>query len=805
MPGDLRDAIRSLKRGRVSTVVIISTLAIGIGAVTALFAIVNAVLLKPVASDQDRLVRIWKHDTVRGALRVQVAYVEFNAWRDQSRAFASLAALHYGDAGRAAISVDGQPVAVSFTPVSPNFFTTLFDATPLLGRWLDVRDDDRSGEVSVVISAAFWRRVTNSDPHIIGRSFVFDGDRIFRVVGVASSDTQYPVVTDIWVPIGSYFDGQRGRFDANANRTWLFELIGRLRPGVSPDEARSELQVLHRQLAAQFPADYAVMDVVLQPLLHAMVGNSRQVLWFLFASAGLVFLIAGVNVGALLLMRSAERRSELAMRIALGASSARLVRHTVIEALVLAVIGSSGALLVAYAFLNGAQLLAADTVPRIENAAIDPRVLLFCIVASALWVLTLGTTPVWAFRRLEVAGMFARSASAIHSARGLRSFLVAEIAAAVLVAIAATLLVRSFAQLQGVERGYDRDNMAVMSLMLPASDYPDAPSRVAVYERLFASLRDVPGVVAATSVHLRPGSADVGLSAPMQFEGQTDEDARTNQFATWEPAPPSFFETLGIAIVRGRPFTVFDTEKSAPVVVVSEALARRYWPGQDPIGKRLRLTRAFGWVTVVGVARDMRYRELTKAWLTAYFPARQFFFFAPSTLVVRTQGAPAPMMASILQAIRTTAPSAAIDDITTMRELTERELSRPRTAVAVASLFALVAMMLCAVGVYGVVAYDVRQRRREFAVRTALGASARRIIGGVTWRSVQSLVIGVAGGLVAAFASTRALGALLYEVDPGDPRAFVAGTIVLLAIVIVASYLPARRAAERDPAVVLRD
>lgn len=802
---DLRDAIRFLKRGRLSTIIVISTLAIGIGAVTALFAIVNAVVLAPVATDQDRLVRIWKNDTVRGGLRSQIAYVEFNAWRDQTQTFSSLAAVQYGDAGRAAIVVDGQPVAVSFTPVSPSLFTTLFDAPPLLGRWLDARDDERGGEVSVVVSAAFWQRVTHSDPAIVGRSFVFNGDRMFRVVGVASFSTQYPLVTDIWVPIGSYFDGQRGRFNAKANGTWLFELIGRLRPGVSVADATSELQVLHRQLAAQFPADYAVMDIVMQPLLNAMLGNSRQVLWFLFASAAVVFLIAGVNVGALLLMRSTERRPELAMRVALGASSRRLVRHTIVEAMMLAAAASAFALVVALFLLRGAQVLAANTVPRIEVAAIDARVFVFCIVVSGLWVVALGTAPVWGYRRLEAAGMFARSASAVHSAQGLRAFLVAEIAAAMLVAIAAILLVQSFARLQGVDRGYERDNMAVMSLMLPASDYPDAPSRVGVYERLFVGLRDIPGVVAATSVHLRPGSGDVGLSAPMRFEGQTDEEARTNQWATWEPAPPSFFETLGIAIVRGRPIREFDTEKTAPVVVVSEAIAQRYWPGQDPIGKRLRLTRESDWATVVGVARDMRYRELTKAWLTAYFPARQFFFFAPSTLVVRTQGPPSAVIASILQVIRSTAPSAAIDDITTMRELTDRELSRPRTAVAVASLFALVAMVLSAVGVYGVVAYDVRQRRREFAVRSALGASAIQIIGEVTSRSVRLGLVGVAVGVVTAFAGTRLLRALLYQVDPADPGAFVTGTVVLLIIVSIASYLPARRAVERDAAAVLRD
>jgi putative ABC transport system permease protein len=805
LPNDIRYAFRASKRGGLSTVVTIATLAIGIGAITALFAIVNAVLLAPVAADQDRLVRIWKVDTVRGSSRAQIAYVEYRAWRDQTRSFSSLAALLYGDAGRAALTVDGQPLPVWFTPVSPNYFGTLFDAPPLLGRWLEQADDQRGGEVAVVVSEAFWRRTTGSDPAIIGRSFIFNGDRTFRVVGVAPASVQYPLTTDVWVPIASYFDGQSGRFDANANRTWVFELVGRLNAGVSVEEATAEFQVMHRQLVAQFPNDYAVMDVAMRPLVHAMVGNSRQVLWFLFAAAGLVFLIAGVNVAALLLMRAAERRSELAMRIALGASAARLMRQAVVEALVLAILGSTMALVVAYALLNGAQVLAAEDVPRIQQAAIDARVLLFCVLACVTWVLVLGTSPVWGYRRLELAGIRARSSSAVHRSLGLRAFLVAEIAAAVLVTIAATLLMRSFAHLQGIDRGYDRDNMAVMSLMLPASHYSDSPSRVAVYERLFANLQQIPGVVSATSVHMRPGSGDVGLSAPMRFEGQTEEDARTNQWATWEPAPPSFFATLGITIVRGRGISEHDTEKSAPVVVVSEAIANRYWSGQDPIGKRLLFTRATGWFTVVGVARDMRYRELTKGWLTAYFPAKQFFFFAPSTLVVRIAGSPAAVLPLIQQTIRATAPEVGIDGVTTMMELTERELSRPRTAVAVATLFALVAIALAAVGVYGVVAYDVRQRWREFAVRAALGASAGQISRDVTRRSLGVGLIGLLVGLAAAFAVTRTLTTMLYQVNPGDPMAFVTGALLLVAIVVAASYLPARRAAASDPAAVLRD
>jgi predicted permease len=805
VPPDIRHAWRTLRRNKLSGGVTIFTLALGIGVVTALFAIVDAVLLDPIATNQERLVRIWKLDVARGSLRAQIAYFEFAAWRDQARSFASLAAIQYADAGRAAITVDGQPAAVSFTPVSSNFFATLHHAPPLLGRWLQRIDDQPGAELVAVVSEGFWRRVTGADPAIIGRLFTFNGDRTVRVVGVAPARLDYPIGTDLWVPIPAFFDGKNGRFDANARRTWLFELIGRLADGVSAEQAQAELAVLHRQLAAQFPQDYGVMEIVAQPLVHAMVGGSRQVLWFLFAGAGLVFLIAGVNVAALLLMQTAERRSELAMRIALGANSARLTQQTVTESLLLGGLGSIGAVFVAQSLLRLAQWLATGEVPRIEHASLDTRVLGFAVFAAVVWVLALGTVPIWGYRRFERSGMFARATTAVHASRGLKIFTLAEVAAAVTIAIGAGLLVRSFVHLQRVDRGFNDQNLAVMSLLLPASHYPDARTRVALYNELLPRLEAIPGVVAASPVHLRPGSGFVGLSAPMRFEGQTPEDARTNPWATWEPTMPSYFKTLGIQIVRGRGISETDIADSAPVAVVSEAVAEQYWPGQDPIGKQLKFIADFPWTTVVGVARDMRYRELTKSWLTVYFPARQFFFFAPDSVVVRAESSPTALLPAIRQTIRSVAPAVAVDEVTTMDVLTAKELSGPRTAVAVSTLFALFAIVLAAVGVSAVVAYDVRQRRRELAVRAALGASGRRLVKEVAGRSLAIGTIGLLTGAAMAAAGSRTLGALLYELDPMDPATFAGGTMALLVIVIAASYIPARRAAMTDPATVLRE
>ena len=314
----------------------------------------------------------------------------------------------------------------------------------------------------------------------------------------------------------------------------------------------------------------------------------------------------------------------------------------------------------------------------------------------------------------------------------------------------------------------------------------------------------IPGVVAASSDHTGPGTGSTGLSAGMIFEGQTAEEAKTNPWAGWEPITPSYFQTMGIPIVRGRGVTRADSADGVPVAVVSEAVARRYWPGQDPVGKRLRLGPDFAWVTVVGVAADLRYRELTRDWLTVYFPAAQFFFFDPGCLVVRTRSAPQTFVPAIRAAIRAQDPQAAVLSVSTMDAELAKELARPRTAVTVTGLFALMAVGLAWLGVYGVISYEVVQRRRELAVRSALGASPSRIFKAVVGRSLALGLAGIALGCLAASVLTRSLRSLLFEVVPGDPASFVAGGGLLLAVVLLAALLPARRAAAADPVVALR-
>jgi putative ABC transport system permease protein len=806
--GDVRLALRSLGRTPGLCAVVVLTLGLGVGVVTALFAVVDAVLLHPIVPDQERVVRVWKRDVERGSFRHSVTYHEFAAWRDEARSFESLAAILYADASPSAIVVDGNPVPAAVTPVAADFSRVLAGGTPLQGRWLREDDELPGTELAVVVSERFWRRAMSGDREVVGARLAWAGDpRLLLVVGVAPEGFEYPLGTDIWVPIARLFDGTGERFDVRSRRLSHFEVLGRLTPVASIDQARAELQLLHDRIAARFPDDYRPMQVVIAPLLDTVLGSSREVLLFLFAAAAIVFVIAGVNVAALLLMRASSQRRELAVRVALGASPVRLASQTVTHSAVLATFAALCGIVVAQTLLRSLQWLAPGDVPRIEHAALNPSVLGFSAAIVLVWVVVFGSAPIWSVRRLESA--LGRAADAVRGApgtRGLRLFTVGEVAAAVVVAIAAGLLVRSFVRLQGIERGFNSSNLAVVRLLLPNARYPDAATRRAFYDRILWRAGLLPGVVAASPIHLEPGTAGVGLSAPMIFDGQAPKEAATNPWASWEPVMPSYFKTLGIPIVRGRGFSDGDRADTAPVAIVSEAVARRYWPGQDAVGKRVRFvsSSSFPWATVVGVAGDLRYRELTRNWLTVYFPAEQFFFFSPDLLVVRTAAAPEALAPALRETIREQDPQVAIETISTMDTLLARELARPRAAVMVTMLFAFMAIVLSAVGVYAVMSYDVRRRRQELAIRSALGASPRRIFRAVVLRSLGLGAAGASIGLAAASVLTRSLRALLFEVDALDAGAFMTGAAVLVAVVLLASCPSARRAAAADPIRALR-
>ena len=805
---DVRHGVRSMWRHRFVTALTVLTLSLGIGVVTALFAVIQSVLLEPIVPNQERVVRVSKLDTTRGNFPTSLSLPEFDAWRETTRSFEVLAAVDHAATGNIGVAVNGRVSAVRMSPVAGDFFRIVHRGQPLRGRWLLPSDAFVGAEPVAVISEGFWRRASGGDPAFVGRRLTWGANRTCVVVGVAPAAVDYPLGTDIWMPAAAVFDGQAGHFDARNPTFTQFELLGRLAPGVSPEQARAELAIINARVGRQFlAADDSPNQVVVEPVLDAVVGNSRRVVLTLFAAALLVFAIAGANVAALLLMRAADRRSEISVRAALGANLWRLLQQTLAESFVLGAAGALVGLVVARACLGAVLWLAPREVPRIAQASLSLGAFAFCGVAAAVWTLTLGLVPMWSHRHALLAPDAARSSRGdIRRTRGLTVFTVAQISLAVIVAIGAGLLLRSLGQLRTIDPGFESHDLVMMSLLLPDDLRKDPRAMLAFYDRLLPRIDALPGVASASPTHVGPGSGTLGLSAPMRFEGQTVDAAKTNPWSTWEPILPSYFRTLGIRLVSGRSFTEADARDRAPVAIVSEAVADRYWPGQSPIGKRLQFvaTAEWPWVTVVGVAADTRYRDLINPWMTVYFPADQFFFFQAGSLLVRTTLAPKALVPAVLQQLEAIEPGATIESSSRMDALLTRELARPWTAMTVSAGFALLAVLLAAVGVYGVLTYEVRQRKREIAVRLTLGAAPGNIFRTVVRRSVSVAASGVAIGVTIAALTTHALQPLLYGVPALDSIAFLAGAMGLLAVALLASYLPARSAAGIEPAAALR-
>jgi predicted permease len=798
----LRGAVRGLRRDAGLSLAAVTTLALGVGVVTAAFAVVNAVLLRPLVDQQDEVVRIWQRDAERGLSRDPFSYFQFMAFRDRARSFSRLAAIQYADATLISVVVNDRPTTAMAAPVSAEFLPMLSGGSPLHGRWMEAADEVKGAEVAAIVSERFWRRVANGDPGFVGQrlqlgglSFL-GGQRSLVVVGVAPAGFDYPIGADVWVPIVSYFSFKDPKDFAH------FELVGRLAPGVSVRQAAAELESLSHSLAAEVAA-YRPMPIVVQPLIDAVVGSGRRVLSFLLAGGALVLTVAGVNVAALLLMRSAVRRRERAVRLALGATRTRLAVEDLLSSLLLGAAAGGAGIFVGSLLLALLRWIGPEGVPRIDAAVLDVKVLAFAAAAIVVWVVTLGAAPVIAQRHIAPKQAGDLSSRGHAHTTGLWLFTVLEAAIAVVLAIGAGLLIRSFVQLQAIDRGFDSRNLAVIPLLLPNEGYPKG-THVAFYEDLISRINALPGVIAATSMHTGPGTGVAGLSASMEFEGQTPAEAAMNPWATFDPVLPSSFQTLGIPIVQGRAFDARDRQGNAGVAIVSASVARRYWPGQNPLGKQLRVTDDSAWVEVVGVAGDLRYRELTRDWLTVYFPAAQFFFFEPSAVVVRTASRPEHVTSSIEEAIRAREPGVAIGPVSTMDAALARETARPRMAFAVMLVFAVATVLLAAIGVYGVMSYEVSHRRHELAVRSALGASPHALFRAVVRRSTGMAAVGMCAGVLLAALGGRWLKSLLYEVDAHDPSAFLTGAGILLVAALLAACVPAARAARTDPAAVLR-
>jgi predicted permease len=808
---DLRLAWRGLGRAQGFTVAAVLTLAVGMAGVTAMFALIQGVLLRPLPMPQvDRLVTVWKEHPSTGSAHWRFRSAELTLIGDAAtHVFAGVAALGYSDPSQLEIVEESSAAYISGARVGGNFFDVL-GPRAMLGRTLNPADDTVGSEPVLVITHGLWQRRYGGALDVIGRRLTISDQR-FTIVGVMPPDVEYPRGVEAWMTVEVRATLTSDPTFQEATRDEL-EVIARLQPGVTVAQAASALEALAPQLAQTAPVGAVVTPPpvsVVRPITDVIVGDVRGAMLVLFGAVALVLLVASANVANLLLVRGEVRRPELVVRTALGATRWHLARQIVGESLVLSGLGGVVGFAAAWASLRALVAMAPGGLPRVDAIRIDAGVVLFVMALTLVTSILAALVPAFAAGRIDLVSHIQSGGRAVTrgNKRGRGALVAAQVALAVTVIAAAGLVTRSLLRLQstGAELGADR--LVLVSLALPQDRYTDRDRRLQFLEEVVVRLQAAPSIAAATPINATPFSG-VGWDVPIiTAEGQNAAAVATNGSVNLEAIQPSYFDTFGVSLVRGRPFDVRDHSDAPRVAIVSADVASRLWPGQDPIGKRLKmgdLESKDDWRTVVGVASRTRYRELRAPQATLYVPDTQLIVTAQS-LVVRST-APLPQVADVVrEQMRATDPAVRVPRIAPFGELLRAPLARPRFYSFVLGVFGVSALLLSAIGLYAVIAASVRQRYAEIGVRLALGASPADVRGMILREGTLLAAVGSAVGLALAFVATRFLRGLLYEVHPLDPASLLTATLLLLGAAVVASYLPARSAARMDPLAALRE
>lgn len=797
---DLRFALRTARRSPGFAAVAILTLALGIGATTAIFTVVRQVLLRDLPfADPDRLVAAWAADPGHDQPHGMLAVPEFEEWRAQGAAFAGMAAYSALPTGLT-LAEGGEPVRLRTAYVSADFFSTL-GLHARVGRVILPAEHVPGRDRVVVLSYGLWRSRFGGDPGIVGRTLRLN-DEPFTVVGVLPPDARFPGGdTEAWTPLTVVPE-------SGIPRVWgvrWLNVVARLRPGVTVERARSDLAMVARRLEAEHrESNEGWSGATLVSLRDDIVGGVRGRLLVIFGAVLLVLVLACVNLANLVLARSSLRMRELSIRSALGAGRARLARQLLTESVVLALVG--GALGVALAWWGAGALLAldADWQRLAGPVRMDWMVLAFALLLSALTGLGFGLIP--ATQRLEgIAETLresARGTSAGARAHTLRSTLVAlEVGLAVVLVAGAALLAESFVRLSRVELGFDADHTLYARITIPSSRYPTAEQYLPVAERMLAAVGRVPGVTEAAEIKDAP-LRGAGERSYFEVPAHPARSADEQPVASYLPVSPGYFRTMGIPLKAGRDLTPQDGDEAAAGVVVSETLARSNWP-TGAVGEEIVVgkTRA----RVVGVVGDARYTKVDDAATPVVYLPQRLMTRIIVTIVARTPGDPAVLLPAVRAAIRSVEPDQPITEIGTMRAAVSQALAAPRFLTLLVGLFGVLALVLATVGVYGVVAYVVGRRTNEIGIRMALGAGSREIVAWTLRTGMAPVLVGLASGLVAALALSGVLAAQLYEVSPGDPAILAAVTALLAGVSLLASGVPALRAARLDPVEALRE
>jgi putative ABC transport system permease protein len=807
---DLRYGFRTLSRSPGFTAIALLSLALGIGANTAIFSVVNAVLLKPLPfTDPERLVMVWEDQSAIGFPRDDVAPANFVDWRMQQSVFEDMAALTWKSFN---LTGDGEPERILAQGVTASFIP-LLGVQPVLGRVFSAEEDNPGAGNVAILSYGLWQRRYGGDRAVLGREILLNGEK-YAVVGVMPSGFQY-MQGDIamWVPAALTQD----QFSDRDNH--YLTVLARTKHGVSIDQAQADIQTITQRIARDYPDDAAGLSSVVVPLREQLAGKVRRPLVMLVVAVAFVLLIACANIASLLLSRAVVRRKEVAVRTALGASRWRIVRQLLSESLLLALIGGAvGLLIVAWSFTLLRQLIP-DGMVLSTNLKIDLPVLGYAMSVSFLTGIVFGLAPALNASGIDLNKALkegtSRASAGVAGNKLRGAFVVAEIALALVLLIGTGLMIRTVFNLRNQYSMFHPEKLLTLRTILPDNKYRDLREyvtkehsrRVAFYDQVLQEVSALPGVV----------SAGYTTSAPLVWKGgatgfiienrQPDPAVPTN--AIHRQVSAAYFQTMGIGLRKGRYFDDRDVQQSLPVAIINETMAHSYWPDEDPLGRRFKLgVPNAPWLTIVGIVADVRQMGMdvpVKAEM--YLPYRQIAshpWYGPRDLVVRTAGDPLKLVPAVRQVIRRVDPDQPVSNVATMEELLTRETGSRRLGMILLSTYSGLALLLAALGIYGVLSYVVAQQTPEIGVRLALGAASRDILGMVLKRGASLVFIGVTIGALAAFALTRLMGSLLFGVSATDPVTFVGIALLLTVVALAACWFPARRATKVDPMVALR-
>ena len=803
---DIRYGLRRIVQNPGFSAIAVLTLALGIGATSTIFSVVNAVLLRPLPfHDPQHLVAVSQVTTDTQAGAVPMSFTKYEAIRDQSQSLARIA-VYYPISP--SLGGESEPEQIAAARVSGDLFG-LLGVAPQLGRGFDAAEMTPGGADAAVITDGLWHRRFGGEPTVLGRTLRLDGNDV-TVVGVLPAAFRFPLQLpepQVWMPRVSEPDALTPA-QVHSGASYL-SFVARLQPGRTIAQAQAELDTINARYREQYGSyvDATRFRLQAQSLAESLVGTSRPPLALLLAAVAFVLLIVCTNVASLQLARGSARVREMAVRKALGASRVRLVRQLLVESLALSLVGGALGLLLALAAVPLAQQITAGTLPRLEETRVDGTVLLFSLALCGLTAVAFGVVPALHASRgdLQTGLRQGGRGSSDGAARSrLRVLFVGEVAVALVLLTGAGLLVRSLAGLVSVDPGFKPQGVTAIPITLPVARYSQPARQADLFRQLLERAAALPGVKAAAATSYVP------LSGAFRFvffcpEGRVCEGIGKDPVIAQRQITPDYFEATRTPLRRGRPFTAADTAQSLPVVIVNETTARRYWPGADPIGKHLANSRDKVQREVVGVAADVKFRSLDAPNIEEmYLPLAQSPW--PSmTVLVRSDTDPRPLVAAVRRELARLDPDIAVSGVQSLDEIVSGSVAQPQLVERVVAVFAVLALVLASIGIYGVMSYSVAERTRELAVRMALGAGPREILRLVLGEGLGLTAAGLVLGLAVSLAATRLMSSLLFGVSATDPVTFGGAVGVLAATALLASFLPARRGMRLSPVRALRD